>query len=194
MRPQLPDRPLGADAPINNDNHRQLVRLKSRGGIWHEDGIPDIENRRHGNQARSAQHEAASGLENNRCEAGTGRRTLELALPGNIPFRPMIYLSNPSVQGAVVSLRISGPLGFGLPDIALSLIMPTLPSGVDYLGCGLILVDLIQVCQGAFRSIDLNGVSIEPDHISLDVACAEFDLESLPRAASLLQAISIEEL
>lgn len=119
---------------------------------------------------------------------------LELALPGNIPFRPMIYLSNPSVQGAVVSLRISGPLGFGLPDIALSLIMPTLPSGVDYLGCGLILVDLIQVCQGAFRSIDLNGVSIEPDHISLDVACAEFDLESLPRAASLLQAISIEEL
>ena len=55
-------------------------------------------------------------------------------------------------------------------------------------------VDLIQVCQGAFRSIDLNGVSIEPDHISLDVACAEFDLESLPRAASLLQAISIEEL
>lgn len=118
---------------------------------------------------------------------------LELALPGNIPFRPMIYLSSPSVQGAVIALRISGPLGFGLPDIVLSFVMPTLPSGVDYLGCGLILVDLLQVCQGAFRSIDLNGINIEPDHIALNVARAEFDLESLPKAASLLQAISIEE-
>lgn len=137
--------------------------------------------------------ELPQGLKVVDVKIASGMITLQLALPYNIKFHPVICLSNPTVQGAVVALRISGPLGLSLPDIVLSSIMPVLPPGADYLGRGLILIDLLQIYEGAFRSLDLEGISIEPCCITLHVACAEFDLESLPKAASLLQTITIDE-